>query len=83
MKKFLLAIGCLTVFANAGIFTSIQSAGDPKITPKAFQLDTYGWNVRGYVFTVPSDSNKECVVLFTESEYKAPVMQCYDKKYQN
>lgn len=83
MKKILLSLVALGAIAHAGIFTTLQSVGDEKVKPVPFQLDVYGWNARGYVFSVPSNQNKECIIIYTESDYKAPVMQCYDKKIHN
>ena len=83
MKKVLLglmAFVLLTVTANAGAWTSLMSISDKKVVPTPFQLDTHGWNVRGYEFIPPNAPHKQCVILFSESKYKAPVMQCFDRK---
>lgn len=79
MKKILLSLLVLASVSHAGLWTSAMSVGDQKIKPNAFQLDTHGWNVRGYEFTPPSSNNTTCVVLFSESQYKSPVMQCFKK----
>jgi len=80
MKTLLLTL-TLIISANAGMFTTISTWNDKEVKPDArYTLDTAGLNVRSYVFTVPnSKPAQQCVIIFTESKYKAPVMQCWNK----
>jgi hypothetical protein len=84
MKK-ILSIAILTVFftipAFAGLWTTISGLSFKEIKPDArFTIDTAGQNPRAYVFTVlNSKPTMQCVIVYTESEYKAPVMQCWKK----
>ena len=85
MKK-ILSIGILLVFfampAFAGLWTTISGLSFKEIKPDAlFTIDTAGQNPRAYVFTViNSKPIMQCVILYTESKYKAPVMQCWKKE---
>jgi len=80
MNKILLAI-VLVISANAGMFTTVTTLFDKQVKPDIqYTLDTAGLNVRSYVYTVPdSRPTQQCVIVFTESEYKAPVQNCWTK----
>ena len=85
--KSIILISLLTLFANAGWVTSIQSATDKAIDTEKRQIATYGQNPRAYIFTVDAkDGAKapmQCIIVYTEqdlgektSKSTAPVMQC-------
>ena len=91
MFKSLILISLLTLFANAGWVTSIQSATDKSIDTEKRQLATYGQNPRAYLFTVDAkDGAKapmQCIIVYTEQDLgeksaksTAPVMQCIPLK---
>ncbi len=89
--KSLLLFTILTVYANAGWITSVQSATDATIDTQKRQLGTYGANPRAYVFTVEAKdgakSPMQCIIVYTEQDLgeksaksTAPVMQCIPLK---
>jgi hypothetical protein len=80
MNKLLLAT-LLAISANAGMWTTATTLFDKEVKPDIrYTLDTAGLNVRSYVYTVPnSNPTQQCVIIFTESEYKAPVQNCWTK----
>lgn len=85
--KSLILISLLTLFANAGWVTTVQSIGDKSIDTEKRKLDTYGMAPRAYLFTVDAkDGAKapmQCIIVYTEQDLgekspksTAPVMQC-------
>lgn len=90
MRKLTLSLitaAALTISAQAGWITSVQSATDSTITSEKRQLETYGVNPRAYVFTVEAkDGAKtpmQCIIVYTEQDLgekapksTAPVLQC-------
>ena len=87
MLKSIILLSLLTLFANAGWVTSIQSATDKSIDTEKRQIATYGQNPRAYLFTVDAkDGAKapmQCIIVYTEQDLgekspksTAPVMQC-------
>ena len=84
MKKvFLLVLGfCLLVPTSfAGLWTTIQGARLKEVKPtKTYAVDVIGQNIRVYEFDTQEKPAHHCVIVFTESDYKAPVMQCWEKK---
>ena len=81
LKKLILSISIITVSASAGMWTTISGLSFKEIKPEAkFTIDTAGQNPRAYTFTVQgSKPTMQCVIIFTEGEYKAPVLQCWKK----
>ncbi|WP_456325033.1 hypothetical protein [Desulfonauticus submarinus] len=70
----------ISTIASAGIWTSINSLTLREVKPsKTYALDVVGLNVRVYEFDTQEEPVHHCVVIFTESKYKAPVMQCWKK----
>lgn len=84
MKKvFLLVLGfCLLVPASfAGLWTTIQRARLKKIKPtKTYAVDVIGQNIRVYEFDTQEKPIHHCIIVFTESDYKTPVMRYWEKK---
>jgi len=79
MKKLLL-IALIACLAEAGMWTRFQGWVAETRKPDAmYAVDTIGENVRVYEFTSKSQPNIICIVLFTESETKSPVMTCVKK----
>ena len=87
MRKIILLLTLVALWANAGWITSAQSAMDPKIETTPNQLSTYGINPRLYVFTVTAKDGAvapmQCIIVYTEQDLAeskgkstAPVMQC-------
>ena len=83
MKKLLLSLtatALLAVSAQAGVYTSAVGFFTKEIKPDAtVALDTIGENVRLYEFTTTTEPKQKCVIIFSESKYKAPVMSCIKK----
>lgn len=80
MKKLLLLVA-FSIYANAGIWSSIGGWTAETRKPDAFYaIDTVGENIRVYEFTPKSNPNYTCVIVFTESTTKSPPMQCVEKK---
>lgn len=79
----LLAIGLvgLAMTANAGMFTSISGFVAKEIKPdETYTVDVIGENIRAYVWSVEgSTPSMQCVTVFTESKYKAPTQNCWQK----
>ena len=82
MFKKILFLGIISGLAYAGFWTTISGLSFKEIKPDVmFTIDTAGQNPRAYVFTVPnSEPTMQCVIVYTESKYKAPVMNCWRKK---
>jgi hypothetical protein len=80
MKTLLLTLTLLAT-ANAGVWTTVTTLADKTVKPDIrYTLDTAGLNVRSYVYTVPNSKPvQQCVIVFTESKYKAPVQNCWTK----
>ena len=80
MKTLLLTLALLAT-VNAGVWTTVTTLTDKTIKPDIrYTLDTAGLNVRSYVYTVPNSKPiQQCVIVFTEPEYKAPVQNCWTK----
>jgi hypothetical protein len=80
MKKllFLATIGLTTLYG--GVWTSVSGFGTKEINPDiTYTLDTIGENPRVYEFTPRQNQDYLCVVVYTEGDYKSPVMQCFPK----
>jgi len=66
---------------SAGMWTSVSGFATKEIKPDAtYTVDTIGQNPRVYEFTPKFNKNYICIALFTEGDYKAPVMQCIPKE---
>ena len=84
MIKKIILVALLAVIANAGVWTSVSGFATKEINPDdTYTLDTIGQNPRVYEFTPKNNSDYICIALFTEGDYKAPVMQCIPKKEKN
>jgi hypothetical protein len=67
--------------ATAGLWTSLGSLALKEVKPsKAYALDVVGLNVRVYEFDTQEQPVHHCILIFTESKYKAPVLQCWKKE---
>ena len=80
MRTLLLTL-TLLASANAGVWTTVTTLADKTVKPDIrYTLDTAGLNVRSYVYTVPNSKPvQQCVIVFTESKYKAPVQNYWTK----
>lgn len=81
MKKTILILATLALYANAGLFTTAATWNDLEVKPDIrYTLDVAGLNSRHYVYTVPkSKPTMQCEITFSESQYKAPVKNCWKK----
>ncbi len=80
MFKILL-LGVLSVFATAGVWTTIGGLGTKEIKPDVtYTVDTIGQNPRVYEFTPKNNPDYICIIVYTEGSYKSPTMQCIPKK---
>jgi len=71
----------LVTSVDAGIWTTLGSLKLKEVKPnKTYALDVIGLNVRVYEFDTQEEPINHCILIFTESEYKAPVMQCWPKR---
>ena len=77
----LIVLICFTFSTtSAGLLTSTRGATLPEVRPtKVYQLDVVGQNVRIYEFDTQDSPVYHCVVIFSESQNKSPVMQCWPK----
>ena len=77
----LIVLVCFTLSTtSAGLWTTIRGATLPEVKPtKVYQLDVVGQNVRVYEFDTQDSPVYHCIVIFSESEKKSPVMQCWPK----
>jgi len=63
-----------------GVFTSLGGLVTKEIKPdETYTVDTIGENPRVYEFTPKANPNYTCIIVYTESNYKSPVMQCIPK----
>ena len=77
MKKiiFLLMLGIVTL--NAGVYTSLTGLTMKSMpADKEWALDVVGEDVRVYEFVTKTAPHMKCVVIFSESSTKSPVMEC-------
>jgi len=82
MKKIIFLIIAINLFG--GVWTRIGGLGTKEIKPDhTYTLDTIGENPRIYEFTPRSNPNYTCIIVYTESNYKSPVMQCIPKDRSN
>jgi len=78
MRLVLLLMIGLDLFA--GIWTRLGGFGTKEIKPDStYTIDTIGENPRVYEFTPRANPNYTCIIVYTESNYKSPVMQCIPK----
>lgn len=81
MKKVLTVLILLCVVSSiafAGLFTSVSGFTLQEVEPDSvYALDTIGENPRVYEFTTKTEPKRKCVVIFTESKQKSPVLQCW------
>lgn len=77
----LIVLICVTFSTTfAGLWTSIRGATLPEVKPtKVYQLDVVGQNVRVYEFDTQDSPVYHCIIIFSESQNKSPVMQCWPK----
>ena len=79
MKKLILLV-ILVVFANAGVWTSIQGwTAETRKADAFYAVDTVGENIRVYEFTPKSQPSYTCIIVFVESDKKSPPMTCVKK----
>ena len=80
MFRILIFILSSVIIVNAGVWTSLSGFGQKEIKPDTtYTLDTVGQNPRVYEFTPKNNQDYICIIVYTESDYKAPVMQCIPK----
>jgi hypothetical protein len=84
MKKLVISvvtlINVLVTCSFAGLWTSFQGLQLPVVKcDKIYQLEVIGQNLRVYEFTTQCPPKRHCVIVFTGSEKKSPVMQCWPK----
>lgn len=77
----LIVLICVTFSTTfAGLWTSIRGATLQEVKPtKVYQLDVIGQNVRVYEFDTQDSPVYHCIIIFSESQNKSPVMQCWPK----
>ena len=77
----ILVLFALVTSVDAGIWTTLGSLKLKEVKPnKTYALDVIGLNVRVYEFDTQEEPINHCILIFTESEYKSPVMQCWPKR---
>ena len=81
MKKIILILTALALYANAGLFTTAATWNDLEVNPDArYTVNVAGLNARHYLYTVPnSKPTMQCEIVFSESKYRAPVKNCWKK----
>ena len=83
VKKIILILMLILLFSTIalpGMWTSLNSLTLKEIKPtKTYTLDVVGLNVRVYEFDTQEKPIHHCILIFSESKYKAPVMQCWKK----
>lgn len=81
-KGFMLMV--LAIIIGIGVvistnYTRIVGFATESKSAEFYTLDVVGENVRVYEFSPKADNNVTCVMVFTESTMKSPVMQCFKK----
>lgn len=78
MNKFIfgMILVAFTATASAGLWEKLQSLGDLQIETTPLTIEAKGWNLRGYMFDAPGNSEYVCV--FVAGSEKGG-LACYPK----